>query len=57
MVESTTVPQTDYKPRCWRCNRVLAARLSRPWEMRCKRCKAVNVREGSTPQTCDVIVL
>ena len=46
MAERTTTLQTDYKPRCWRCNRVLAIRLSRPWEMRCRRCKAVNVREA-----------
>ena len=45
MAERTTTLQTDFKPRCWRCNRVLAIRLSRPWEMRCRRCKAANVRE------------
>jgi phage FluMu protein Com len=33
---------TDQAPRCWRCSRLLALFLTRPWKMRCPRCKAVN---------------
>ena len=33
---------TDQRPRCWRCGRVLARRLTRPWDLRCRRCKADN---------------
>lgn len=34
--------QTDEKPRCWRCNRLLAELLTRPWKVTCSRCKAIN---------------
>lgn len=33
---------TDEAPRCWRCNRLLALMLTRPWKMSCPRCKALN---------------
>ena len=33
---------TDQRPRCWRCGRVLAELLTRPWELSCSRCKAAN---------------
>ncbi len=39
---------TDENPRCWRCNKILAAFLTRPWSLQCKgrwnreACKAVN---------------
>lgn len=33
---------TDEKPRCWRCNRLLAEMLTRPWLITCTRCKAKN---------------
>jgi tRNA(Ile2) C34 agmatinyltransferase TiaS len=32
----------DQKPTCWRCSRVLAAYLGRPWSLRCRRCGAQN---------------
>ncbi|MFZ5852309.1 MAG: hypothetical protein ACOYY2_13075 [Actinomycetota bacterium] len=32
----------DTKPRCWRCSRLLAESVTRPWEIRCTRCKATN---------------
>jgi hypothetical protein len=32
----------DEKPRCWRCNRLLAESVSRPWVIVCTRCKARN---------------
>ena len=35
-------PVTDIRPRCWRCNRVLAEKASRPWEIKCGKCKARN---------------
>ena len=38
---------TDQRPRCYRCGRVLAACLTRPWELRCRRCGAPNRRSGS----------
>lgn len=34
--------QTDEMPRCWRCNRLLAEMLTRPWTIVCNRCKARN---------------
>jgi len=37
--------QKDEKPRCWRCDRLLAEMLSRPWVIICSRCKAKNTKE------------
>lgn len=34
----------DEKPRCWRCERLLAEMVTRPWRIVCSRCKASNVR-------------
>ncbi len=36
---------TDQTPKCWRCRRVLAGKMSRPWEKRCERCGAENASE------------
>ena len=33
---------TDYQPRCWKCGRVLGKYFSRPWSIKCRRCKATN---------------
>jgi phage FluMu protein Com len=38
----------DQEPRCWRCNRLLAYFLARPWRLKCERCNAVN---GNAPET------
>ena len=40
----STVPAlvTDYRPKCWKCGRVLGNYFSRPWSIRCRRCKANN---------------
>jgi hypothetical protein len=35
-------PITDREPRCWRCRRVLASVVTRPWRMRCAKCRAEN---------------
>lgn len=35
---------TDENVKCWRCERLLAEVVSRPWRIKCGRCKAVNVR-------------
>lgn len=37
---------TDDEVRCWRCNRLLALRVSRPWTIVCSRCKAKNQRDS-----------
>ena len=37
---------TDEKPKCWRCGRILAWVVTRPWRLSCNKCKAVNT---STP--------
>jgi hypothetical protein len=29
--------------RCWRCERLLAEMVTRPWAIRCGRCKARNI--------------
>lgn len=39
------VLQTDVEPRCWRCRRMLARYLTRPWRVDCPKCKAVNEYE------------
>ncbi len=33
---------TDETPKCWRCRRTLAGRMSRPWQITCQRCNAQN---------------
>jgi phage FluMu protein Com len=42
---------TDNEPRCWRCDRMLAESVTRPWRIKCKRCNAVN---NSKPLDKDV---
>lgn len=37
------VPVTDHRPKCWNCGRVLGKYFSRPWSIRCRRCKASNL--------------
>ena len=32
----------DYEPQCWRCRRVLGGSMARPWNVKCRRCKALN---------------
>ena len=36
------VPVTDHQPQCWKCGRVLGRYVSRPWSIKCRRCKATN---------------
>lgn len=33
---------TDIEPRCWHCKMKLGYLLTRPWRMRCGRCRAKN---------------
>jgi ribosomal protein S27AE len=40
---------TDNSPRCWRCNKVLAVFLTRPWRVDCPRCHATNKRDPLAP--------
>jgi phage FluMu protein Com len=35
-------PTVDQKPKCWRCGKLLAEYVSRPWKFVCPRCKAPN---------------
>jgi phage FluMu protein Com len=37
-----TLPKVDQQPKCWRCNRLLAEFVARPWKFICPRCKATN---------------
>lgn len=32
----------DCEPRCWRCEKLLAVKMGRPWVIVCQRCKARN---------------
>ena len=32
---------TDRAVRCWRCNKLLALYVTRPWRIACGRCKAI----------------
>ena len=41
--------KVDKEPRCWRCKKKVAESLTRPWHVKCVRCKAENYSEGSTP--------
>jgi exosome complex RNA-binding protein Csl4 len=40
------VVASDEKPRCWRCGKLLAEEVTRPWTITCVRCKATNMRES-----------
>ena len=37
---------TDRRPRCSNCRKLLAEMVTRPWVLRCPRCKHVNTAEG-----------
>ena len=37
--------RTDEKPRCHRCEKLLAERTTRPWLIVCQRCKAKNNKD------------
>ncbi len=39
---SDSAPVVDREPRCWRCDRKLGEALTRPWKVKCGRCKATN---------------
>ena len=41
-------PIIDHAPCCWRCGRTLAEMLARPWQLKCRRCKAPNKAEVPT---------
>lgn len=36
---------TENDVRCWRCDKLLAEMVSRPWRIRCRACKAINKGE------------
>jgi len=36
----------DKQPRCWRCGKLLAIEVSRPWRIKCLKCHALS---GSEP--------
>lgn len=40
----SAVPITDRDPKCWKCRRRLGAYFTRPWELMCHRCHAINAR-------------
>jgi phage FluMu protein Com len=42
MTLHSTSTKTDIRPKCWRCERVLAELASRPWRFMCSKCKAIN---------------
>ena len=37
---------SDSRPRCWRCDKLLAEEVTRPWVIACVRCKATNKGEA-----------
>lgn len=41
----------DFKPRCWRCNKLIAEYATQPWRARCVRCKALNQAGDAPPGT------
>lgn len=43
---------SDLAPRCGNCNKLLAEKVTRPWTIRCGRCKSVNHTPApGNPQT------
>lgn len=42
--------KTDREPRCWRCSRMLARLVTRPWVIDCPRCRARNA-DGAKSET------
>ena len=44
-----TIRSQDLEPRCWRCARMLARAVTRPWAISCPRCKATNADGGKGP--------
>ena len=45
-LSSVCAPVIDREPRCWRCHKMLANYLTRPWDVSCVRCKAKNAQPG-----------
>jgi phage FluMu protein Com len=39
---------SDLKPRCKGCGKLLAEKVTRPWEIRCVRCKVTNTSADRT---------
>lgn len=39
---------SDLQPRCKRCNKLLAEKVTRPWIIGCVRCKTQNTSEDRT---------
>jgi phage FluMu protein Com len=37
--------KTTERPRCWRCNKLLAELVTAPWRITCPRCKALSQQE------------
>ena len=37
--------KTIINPKCWRCERILAAKITTPYSLRCSRCKATNAQQ------------
>jgi phage FluMu protein Com len=35
----------DVNPRCWSCRKRIGIRFTRPWALRCPRCKEMNPKE------------
>jgi phage FluMu protein Com len=42
---------TDVAPRCWKCRKLLAEKVTRPWVIRCGRCKAENTEADPRDRT------
>ena len=34
--------EPELQVRCWRCGRLIAELLTKPWRIKCSRCKAIN---------------
>ena len=45
-------PEVDENPLCWSCGRKLADYATRPWRMRCSRCKALMRAEPGQRPIC-----
>ena len=45
-----TEPSIDKEPRCWNCTGQLAAYLTRPWRVKCRKCHRWNSSEDHCRQ-------
>lgn len=46
---ATREPVTDTEPRCWRCGKMLAYFVTRPWRLKCRYCRSISAYRPEDP--------